>query len=111
MQALTSYQHAHDAAGERASNRDDAIDAATRSIIMSKAELVEQIERMIEQDDMQPAELIAFLFASRMPEQIRPEWFAPSIAEYVARNMQLNVYAALSKEAQSRVDAESSNEQ
>lgn len=86
-------------------DREDAIDAVTRSIVTSKDEFVDLIEQMISRDDIQPAELIAFLFASRMPEELQPEWFAPSIAEYVARNMQSNIYAALVSEATARVDA------
>jgi hypothetical protein len=105
MQALTSYQHAHDAAGERAADRDEQIDRIAFDIIWSKDEFVEQIEQMLSRDKIQPAEMIALLFATRMPEKVRPPWAQSSSLEYAIRNLQLNISAYITREATARVDA------
>lgn len=105
MQALTSYQSAHDTEYERACARDDAIDRAFWSIVADKADFVDQVEQMIQRDDIQPAELIAYLYAARMDARACPDWHRRSLLEYVQRGLETNINEALKREATARVDA------
>lgn len=101
MQALTDYSLAHDAAGELVADREDAIDAVTRSIITSKDELVDLIEQMIERDEIQPAEMIAYLYAQ---SAVTP-WYRETLRMSALRNLQSNINDAITREATARVDA------
>jgi hypothetical protein len=105
MQHLSDYSAAYDAEADRQQERVDAIDAWCVEVIDSRDALVEQIKLMIERDEIQPAELIAYLYASRIDPRARPEWFRESTMEYAIRNLEANINEALGSNAAEQVDA------
>ena len=103
MQPLTSYQHAHDAAYERYSNRDDAIDREADAIIADKTRLMEVIEAMLIDTEVPIVELLAYHYANQC--SLPPQWVKDGrFAELTHKNIWPSIYEAVMKEARCVVD-------
>lgn len=103
MNPLTSYQHAHDAAGERASNREDAIDREADAIIADKTRLMEVIEAMLVDTEIPIVEMLAFSYANDCAP--RPGWTYEFRHSSIIKDTNTAIYEAVMKEARCVVDA------
>lgn len=107
MYALTSYQHAHDAAYERASAREDAITAEGERIAGDVSDLSTVCGEWFATCDIDTGELLALLYASRLPNP--PAGVADRL-EYALRNLQSNINDEISRVAADRINEGKSDE-
>lgn len=101
MNHLTSYQHARDTDYERACARDDAITAEGERIAGDVDDLREICGHWFATCDLDAGELIALLYASRLPEP--PAGVADRL-EYALRNLCSNINDEISRVAAERIN-------
>lgn len=100
MYALTSYQHACDADYERASARDDAITAEGERIAGDVDDLREICGDWFVTSDIDTGELLALLYASRLP---KPAVGVAERLEYALRNLCSNIDDEIRRVAAERI--------
>lgn len=105
MNHLTSYQHAHDAAGEQAADREDAVTAAGERIAADPTKLREAIEGMLVDTEVDVPELLALLYRSNLFAAAEREsahldrFINPRLLE-VIRNTNTAINAAIDEAAE-----------